>query len=54
MTSLPEPEPRWALIEWSMLVWIGATAFFFFLRFTAAFYYANVSAVNALIERLGF
>lgn len=34
--------------EFLLLVWIAGTALFYFLRFSATFYYANADAIRSL------
>lgn len=39
------------MLEALLLTWIGATALFFFLRFSIIFYHANASAIRAAWDR---
>lgn len=39
--------------QYLLLAWILATAFFYFIRFTAIFIRANAAAMEPLLERLG-
>jgi hypothetical protein len=36
------------LIDFLLLLWIAGTALFYFLRFSATFYYANADAIRSL------
>ncbi len=53
MNPSHDTEERRRILDWLLLLWIAGTALFYFLRFSATFYYANASAIRALASKFG-
>ncbi len=54
MNPIQDPDARSQWFDWLLLSWIAGTALFYFLRFSATFYYANTDAIRALAAKFGF
>ncbi|MBL7645099.1 MAG: hypothetical protein JNK74_02805 [Candidatus Hydrogenedentes bacterium] len=54
MCQRPDTNERGALVDRLLLLWIAGTAVFYFLRFSATFYYANAPAIRSFASKLGF
>lgn len=53
MNPIRDRDNRYRVVDGLLLLWIAGTALFYFLRFSATFYYANASAIQSLASKLG-
>ena len=54
MCPSPDAKERGGLVDRLLLLWIAGTAIFYFLRFSATFYFANTAAIREFASKLGF